>query len=264
MIPAVETLDAVWKQWCDFVQGQGVHLGRYDQQTEASTDAYQPLHQRLLSFTDRHPDAPEHLHTVIVALSKGTHLVKAALAWEEAAAGPGAQGGPTSTSQARGEQWRLVMGYGGLETVFEALLSPHPRFPSYYQGAKHFSDCCALPAYAPLDAPSQHRGELAQWLKTEVTSDEHPLVRFLGLNNGDAGIFRAWIIEGRPVDSWPAALLLAKALRNATAHGALSASKVRQWGLRDALETLCINLGELTAGALRRLVEIPLKNLKLG
>jgi hypothetical protein len=216
-----------------------------------------PILTFFVRWPCRHPAAPEHLHTVIVALSKGTALVKAALAWEEASAGPEATRSRSLTSRARGEQWRLVMAYGALETVFEALLSPHPRFPSYYQGAKHFSDLCALPGYAPLDAPSQDRGKLAQWLKTEVASDEHPMVCFLGLKNGDAGIFRDWVIEGRSVDSWPAALLLAKALRNATAHGALSATKVHEWGLRDALDTLCINLGELTAGALRRLVEGP-------
>lgn len=255
MLSASEALDIAWKHLCDFVQGNGVSLGRYDDRSAAAPGTYQVIHQRLLWFTDRHPAAPEHLHAVIVALSKGTHLVKAALAWEEAAIGPETPGSPSEISRARGQQWRLVMCYGGLETVFEALLSPHPPFPSYYQGAKHFSDRCALSAYSALATPSQHRKELTEWLEMEVVSDKHPMIHFLGLNNGDAGAFREWIIEGKAVNSWPAALALAKALRNATAHGALSASKVCQWGLRDALETLCLNIGEHTAGGLRQLVE---------
>jgi hypothetical protein len=255
MASSTDRLDAAWKQWCDFVHGHSLHLGWHDEKKLGSAEAYQAIRQRFCAFSDRHPAAPQHLHTVIVALSKGTRLVKAALAWEEAVAGPELKGSLAKISQARGEQWRLVMCFGGLETVVEALLSPHPYFPTYYDGAKHFSDRCGLPAYAPLSAPIPRKGDFTQWLPKEAISDVHPVISFLGLNKHDAKTFRSWAVEGQPIDSWPTALQLAKVLRNATAHGALSASKVHQWNLREAFATLSNNLGEITVGALCRLIE---------
>jgi hypothetical protein len=42
--------------------------------------------------------------------------------------------------------------------------------------------------------------------------------------------------------------------RNATAHGALSASKVNEWGLQKSLLTLSDNLGEIVLAGMRKLI----------
>ncbi len=62
------------------------------------------------------------------------------------------------------------------------------------------------------------------------------------------------MVQAAKVSSWTDAVRLAKALRNATAHGALSATKVKQWGLENAIFTLSDNLGELVVAGLRKLM----------
>jgi len=260
MIPATETLEAALKAWYYFLRERGVHPGRYDQKTSASDDAYQAILDRFRAFSDQHSTGREYLHTVLVALAKGTRLVKAALEWEEASAGSKATRSRILTSRARGEQWRLVMAYGGLETVGKALLCLRCKTKGLGLAdatAFHASFRCGLPAYTPLVAPDRCRAELARWLKTEAPLDERqsPIIAFLKMQDDGTSFFYRWAVKGQSVGSWPAAIQLAKELRNATAHGSLSATKVGQWGLRDALDTLCMNLGELTAGALRGLVE---------
>ncbi len=254
----VESLDVAWKQWCDFAKDRSVYLGPYDQQRLASIEAYQAIHQRFLAFSGQHPDKPEHLHRVIVSLSKGTQLVKAAVAWEHASAGPTATLSQKLMSRARGEQWRLVMAHGGLETVIKALLClcHRTKGPNAEETAAFAERCTPLPTYAPLAAPNPHRADLARWLETGAPNGEHPIIDFLKMQAGDSA-FKCWAVKGQSVDSWQAAIELAKALRHATAHGALSANKVCKWGLQDACETLSINLGEITARALSRLVEEP-------
>lgn len=240
-------------------------IGPYDQQSPSLPAAYEAIHQCFRVFSEQHPIAPEYLHTLLVALSKGTHLVKAALAWEDAAAGPTSTRSTAATKRARGEQWRLVMAHGGLEMVSKALLflrCPHVGMAP--EEAARLTDLCELPPYVPLEAPNRRRAELAKWLEMEVDLGEHPMVDFLGMHGGGAKVFRRWAVEGRPIESWVDAMQLAKALRHATAHGALSAMKVRQWGLRDAMETLNANLGEITAAALRRLTEPSSHRMRRG
>jgi hypothetical protein len=67
-------------------------------------------------------------------------------------------------------------------------------------------------------------------------------------------IIESWLVKSTPISSWVEAARLAKALRNATAHGALSATKVRQWGLENGLLVLSDNLGEIVVAGLRKLL----------
>ncbi|MEH1832888.1 MAG: hypothetical protein V7L29_12595 [Nostoc sp.] len=61
-------------------------------------------------------------------------------------------------------------------------------------------------------------------------------------------------MKSQPVSNWVEAVRLAKALRNATAHGALSASKVKDWGLQKPLLALSDNLAEIVVAAMQKLV----------
>src|SRR5262249_23132983 len=82
-------------------------------------------------------------------------------------------------------------------------------------------------------------------------------LEFLGLDGEDAQSIYRWLADRQPVVSWASGLGLAKALRNATASGALSASKVKEWKLQAAFGTLVEDLGTVTAAALTRLSEPP-------
>ncbi|MEC4815849.1 MAG: hypothetical protein SAK29_21630 [Scytonema sp. PMC 1069.18] len=63
-----------------------------------------------------------------------------------------------------------------------------------------------------------------------------------------------WIVQSVPIYTWSDAVRLAKALRNATAHGALSPTKVQEWGLQKAFLTLPNNLGEIIVTSMRKLI----------
>jgi hypothetical protein len=178
----------------------------------------------------------------------------AALGWKEPTAG--SRGGQNQrTDRARGDQWRLVMAYGGFETVAKGLLG----FPDKaYLDSDDFARLlapCRLPTLEPLAAPDVKEAVREKWFEPNlVTTPRHPLLAFLGVHNGDAEIIHAWLVEREPVASWAGALRLAQALRNVTTHGALSATKVREWKLRDALHRLTVALEAVTAAALRALV----------
>src|SRR5262249_40925960 len=111
---------------------------------------------------------------------------------------------------------------------------------------------CGLPPYPGLEPPRVSRSAWTRTFPVSYTS-EHPLLAFLDLSPGGAAAIYRWMVRRRPVDTWPRAVQLARALRDATAHGALSASKVRQWHLLPALQTLTANIGQIVEGALGRL-----------
>lgn len=256
-----DSLKAAWKQWCDILSQQEILFPRRNKETLSNPDGLQALHRTLLPFSDEHSASSDHLQSVLIALSKGKHLVEAALAWDQPNVGPSGKAASNRTSRARGEQWRLVMAYGGFETVLEALTPVEPN-EECLKRLLRFTDCCALLPFKPLRSPNCQLAELARWLGAEETSSRHPMMHFLGMNKRDAEVFRSWVIEGRSVDNWPLALRLSKVLRNATAHGALSASKVLRWGLQAAFGILTDNLGTVVAAAIHLLGKsMPLNSL---
>jgi hypothetical protein len=239
MANVVEAMNAAWGAWFAFLR-------------QLSVDEDEPRRQvrgRLLRLCDRHPDDRDHLQTVLGCLSKGKHLVEAAVRWENPVAGPRPDTDGTATDRARGEQFRLVMAHGGLETFLGALLLMDDRSQRDEVLGK-FLGQCALGPYEPLPAPSRDLTELTRWLGFEEEHGQHPLTAFLKLNPSDARTLRAWMLDGHAVADWLTALRLARALRNCTVHGALSASKVCRWGLRPVLQTLAENIGAIVAGSL--------------
>jgi hypothetical protein len=70
------------------------------------------------------------------------------------------------------------------------------------------------------------------------------------LRYGDRKMFQSWVLAKSPVEAWDKSILLAKALRNMSAQGALSASKVEELGLRQAFAVLPDHLSEVVHIAL--------------
>lgn len=244
MPDTLDRLNAAWARWQpvpgNFSDGRLKHP--------------EAVHGRLLRVCDRHPDDPAHLISVAASLSQGKHLVEAAVRWEGPVAGhrPGSRGSPTD--RARGEQFRLVMAHGGLETVVNALLPAEGWGRQEAPEVQRFLGECGLGPYPPLLPPRRELAELSRWLGFQEEQGAHPLTAFLKLNLGDTRVLRRWLVDGEPVESWHAALRLARVLRNCSVHGSLSASKVVRWGLRPAFATLTGNIGEVVAGALERLI----------
>jgi hypothetical protein len=87
-----------------------------------------------------------------------------------------------------------------------------------------------------------------------LTKDKDAIAEFLSVTAGDKKIIERWIIQANSISSWEDAVKLAKALRNASAHGFLSAKKVQDWQLKPGLSTLADNLGEIMAAGLKKII----------
>jgi hypothetical protein len=176
-------------------------------------------------------------------------LVQAALCWEEPTVG-GTTEKRSDTDRRRGDQWRLVLAFSGFETLAKALLSQKGRGGIGVEAFRNLLVGCTLPEYVPLDVPEHRESLLEEWFNTEAQDE---LLDFLGLDFGDAKITATWLIKREAMTTWVDGLCLAKALRNATVHGALSASKVVQWKLTRPIRRLVDDLGLVVGSVLDRL-----------
>lgn len=200
---------------------------------------------------------------IMFALSRGRSLMKAVADWEKPIVGA-----EPSTSQAsaymRGAQWRLVMAYNAFEIVCFELMQG--KYASAEERFGKFVACCnAGDAQWKIESPKKERAVIQQWLDIPLNEQKEPvgnqagqesyLLDFLGLRSGDRTVFNEWFLDGKTITTWEKALLLAKALRNMTAHGALSATKVKEFGLKSGIEELTIVLNKLVCCAIARIAD---------
>jgi hypothetical protein len=239
-------LDDVWRQLWQF-------FGSYETCINDQAKC-KDIQQRLSYFDSCHSDKPDSIEDVIQALSRGFYLIKSGLEWQDPAAGHNSTEQPNDTHKARGAQWRLVMTYNGFEMITKTLLLKTDRGGLRQETIQDFTVKCNLQNYHLLSSPDTTRVNLEKWLKKALCENKSAIADFLSLENGDKTIMEEWIVKSTPVSSWTEAARLAKALRNATAHGALSASKVKQWGLQKPLLTLSNNLGEIVLAGMQKLI----------
>ena len=225
-------------------------LGKY-RSWQSDIGKCRDIQRKLLYFNDIHSNDPEHIDDVVQALSRGFYLIKSGLEWWEPTAGHNSTNKINATHRARSAQWRLVMTYSGFETIAKTLLLAKKNLgPDEFE---QFTRKCQLNSYKLLHSPNQTKlKKLEKWLTIE--SEGKAILDFLSVKHGDAKIIQRWIIEQQNISSWVDALKLSKALRNATAHGALSATKVQQWGLQKPFLTLSDNLGEVAIAGIQKLI----------
>ncbi len=203
------------------------------------------IQKKLLHFNGKHSDDPIHIDNVIKALNRGVFLTLAAVKWRHPAIG---QTPLTPIEKMRGVQWRLVIAYSGFEITFKTLMNcPSRRIK--LEIVEDFISKCDLPTYRPLLSPNK-KPNLEKWLNKE----EGAIAKFLGIEGGDLKMINYWLVKSSPIDTWFKAVRLAKALRNASAHGFLVATKVNGWGLKPSLITLADNLAEITTASLNKLI----------
>ncbi|MDF5736093.1 MULTISPECIES: hypothetical protein [unclassified Nostoc] len=216
------------------------------------------IQRRLSYFNQTHSDNSDHICDIIQALSKGFYLIKSGLEWEEPAIGHNCEDKPNDTHKARGIQWQLVMTWGGFETIIKTLLLTKGNGGLNTKSIKDFTVQCDLANnYNPLNPPKSTRVNLERWLNKDPSIEgTSALTDFLSLGKGDQEIIEHWIVKSQPVSNWVEAVRLAKALRNATAHGAFSATKVKEWGLQKPLLTLSDNLAEIVVAGMQKLIQL--------
>ncbi len=210
------------------------------------------IQQKLLHFNENHSADSDNIDDIVQSLSKGYYLIKSGLEWHEPAIGHNSIDKLNDTHKARGLQWRLVMAYGGFETITKTLLNSKNYLNP--ETIKDFTAKCVLPSYSPLYPPDSKRKNLEKWLEKPLLEKKSAIADFLSVEKGDKTIIEKWIVQSTPIYTWAEAVILAKALRNATAHGALSATKVKEWGLQKPLLTLSDNLGEIVVAGMQKLI----------
>jgi len=92
-----------------------------------------------------------------------------------------------------------------------------------------------------IEPPSGKLKSIRKWME----QGEEEALDFLGASAGDRKIFAEWISERKSIEVTLKAALLAKAFRNCTLHGTLSASKIKQFGLGKAIKRLPGVLAEM-------------------
>ena len=185
------------------------------------------LSHRLANFAP-HPDSDKAREARIHGIIRGHELIAQARSWVEPSIGSG------KTATARGAQWRLVMAYGGFELLAKSLAGAKDRGLDD-KAVDLLIGKLALPVFEPLAPPPIEKSTLKEWMDEEDASD---VLDFLKMDKGDRNRFDAWLAKQKALTTWTDALLLAKAFRNATAHGALSPRKMEEWKLGEGVSRL--------------------------
>ena len=187
--------------------------------------------------------SPDRLNRLILAVDRSKSLLESALSWE--AASVGAKG--TQTDQNRGTQWRLVMAWCGLEELIMTIYKlkngvPRDDIGRFLSG---------IHADSPMSVPPPRlTKKLLKW-REESNLD---ILTFLDSRKQAKDILNCWLVRGQKLNRRADILVLAQAFRHATAHGALSATKVRDWGMRDAFDRLIVEIGVVGAAAIEQLL----------
>ena len=174
-----------------------------------------------------------HVHGII----RGRELLKNAREWAEPEIGQG------PSAKYRGLQWKLVMAYSGIELLLKSLAAMGKGGLEPKEVADLITKL-QLPALEPIASPSLEKPSIKAWIKE---LDQDAVLDFLKTDKGDRSQIQCWLLDQKPCTTWTDALLLAKALRNCTAHGALSPNKVQEWGLADAFKQLPYALFKIDA-----------------
>ena len=233
-----EDLNRVWKDIWNVLEP--------DKSWLTDTAKRDCIQKKLSYFNSQHGNSPEHIDLVIKALSRGKALIQAAIEWQNPAIGQSET--RSANDKLRGHQWRLVIAYSGFEIASKALMMPKWNRQIESGMYEKFIEKCVLPAYEPIEPPTD-KPKLAKWLNKE----EGALAEFLGVTSGDRKAIDRWLVQSESVGSWCEAYKLAKALRNASAHGFLLPTKIRDWGLKNGFVRLTDDLAKIAIAGLSKL-----------
>lgn len=237
--PADGELRSAFGRWFGTVRG---HLNRGDQASEAE---FCTRVRASVLFAGRPVDDHRDARRIFSALARGKELLSSALAWETPLVGKS----DSRSSGERGLQWRAVIAWSGLEQILRELIPTMRR-----SDLDSLVATLELPLYRPLDPPRAELASLRSWREGDTGDDEHGINGFLQAESQETRrTLRSWLIAGRPQETWTDSLVLTKVLRHVTAHGALSASKVRQWGLIPVFSRLIPETGIVAAALFRKM-----------
>ncbi len=190
---------------------------------------------------------------MLSAMARGDALMKGAVKFRPARE----RGKRLSAEYVRLVQWRLVMAYAGFEIFAKSVLGRHGHGDKKGltgDDVRHLTMKLKMPEFIEIDSP-RPKAAIRKWLRdTSTLPDYSDLSRFLNLNEFDQRAFLDWL-HGTPITNHVKACLLAKALRNATAHGFLSPTKCHALGVVEAIRNLPHALADIRVATVCRLYE---------
>ncbi len=160
------------------------------------------------------------------AINRGARLVLSAAGWKKPAIGDG-----DGSARARGVQWQMTMAWTGLELFCDSLF---PRINNCE--ADNVLEWCQLLGLAELDEEIRVPGGLKRSAKIRnLWQEEVEILEFLDVRGGKPRrALDAWWVKQTPIADHVAALQAARAIRDVTSHGLLSAHRVEKFGLVSA------------------------------
>ena len=204
---------------------------------------FEPVSSAITNFAGRAKAKDlEELLALLQGMARGEALLNQAFQWSKPTAGR-----ESELAEFRGLQWRLVMAVAGLEIMIKSLIG---KEKAGIDGFQILEKQLALDV-PPIPTPSLARSVREKWIEDEK------LFKFLSVNNYDLKVLRRFFadVDCHSIDGLAEQLALAKALRNCTAHAALSATKCRQLKLRPTLETLPGLIHRVSEGIFEALCE---------
>lgn len=227
--------------WCDFLRPH--RLGQ-----NAKMDL-QLIAPRLRQFPYlRSLSKPQDIEDSVALLAQGQALLSSAL--HDPLKYHAANGAKlTSARKARMTQWRLVMAFSGFETLSRGLILPrrrewnNPRFGKYIRQMDFAIGCGKQTALHPLPAPASDHQVRKRFFEDTHLRPGGAIARLLNLNKDDMQLLRDWIGGETYLESLDERLRLAKAFRNCTVHGALSATKAADFGFIPVFKEMTANIG---------------------
>lgn len=187
------------------------------------------------------------------AMAKGYSLMRAAHLDFEPSIGCGrVSAHPSRLDRLRGLQWRLVMSVAGFEMFLRGRCGREEKIWKLVASAVSL---VSIPPPPPLPRPLAASGGLPASIESLLDiphgpSDRSRLAEHLGLNKFEEELLLGWLQGTREPAGWEGHVRLAAALRNVTAHGALSAKKVGELRLRGAFGALPIILFDFAGATL--------------
>jgi len=179
-------------------------------------------------------------------MARGDALLRGALLMHI----PKIKGGKKNAAYFRALQWRLVACYGGFEILIKSLRGKISDNGLRGEDFLSVINACGFNKESSFAEPSNPKG-VQKWVSTLQSKDSN-IEDFLLLNKYDFEVLSGWL-TGNQLSSRKDACLLAKAIRNATAHGFLSPTKAKELGMEQILQDLPKAFREIHEGLIKKL-----------
>lgn len=251
----IEDIDTVWGEVQPYIFLQK------ENNSPVNFTAKEKFVSKLKHFNERHSSANEYIIYVASSLSRGHALIKAALEWEDPCAGKASENS-NSHSKARGLQWRLVMAYSGFEIIVKTLMIHKGSGCQHEFLDKFITLCEQADNSCYLERQNTSKVSIRKWIEDEEKLFQFLKVKYEIQEDGDyklgedAKSIKNWIDNSEKETLYinsAESVKLAKALRNCTAHGSLSANKVKEWKIENLIDYLTRQIAEIAIAALRKL-----------